>query len=80
MINFYYLFQYSASNNPAAPIPVPIHIDITPYYFPYLFNSYNNVPTYLAPVVPNGWPNAIAPPFGLTLFSSIPNAYIQYEH
>ena len=28
---------------------------------------------------PKGWPNAIAPPWTFTLFSGIPNVFIQYK-
>lgn len=56
-----------------APIPVPTHIETKPVFLFYLLSSGNKVQIYLAPVQPNGWPNAIAPPLGLTLFTSIPN-------
>lgn len=59
--------NYSFSITAAAPIPEPMHIEITPNFFFYLLNSGSNVATYLAPVQPSGWPIAIAPPLGLIL-------------
>jgi len=44
--------NYSFSINAAAPMPVAVHIEITPYFPFYLFNSGSNVATYLAPVHP----------------------------
>ena len=64
---------HSLSKTPAAPIPVPIHIDINPYFLPVLSNSWNKVTTYLAPVIPKGWPIAIAPPLGFNFSLGIPN-------
>jgi hypothetical protein len=61
----------------AAPYPDPMHIEITPYFLFYLFNSGNKQAIYLAPVQPNGCPIAIAPPFGLTFFMSMPNLVMQ---
>ena len=57
----------------AAPIPVPIHIEITPYLPLVLLSSGNKVAICLAPVHPNGCPKAIAPPLGLIFFTSNPN-------
>jgi hypothetical protein len=65
--------NHSLSMIPAAPIPVPMHILTKPYLPFVLFNSGINVAIYLAPVHPKGCPNAIAPPFGLTLFMSNPS-------
>jgi len=71
---FYFPFQScSFSIIAAAPIPVPIHIEITPYFYFYLLNSGSKVAIYLAPVHPNGWPMAIAPPLGFTFFISRPS-------
>ena len=61
----------------AAPCPDPMHIEIIPYFLFCLLNSGNKVATYLAPVQPSGWPRAIAPPFGLTFFMSMPNLLMQ---
>ena len=73
-----FLFHFYNSKIAAAPIPVPMHI-LTKPYFPFvLFNSGNKVETYLAPVQPKGCPKAMAPPFGLTFFQSIPNFSMQY--
>jgi hypothetical protein len=44
--------HYSLSIKAAAPIPVPIHIETTPYLPFVLFNSGNNVAICLAPVQP----------------------------
>lgn len=62
----------------AAPIPVPMHMETIPYFCFCLFNSGNKVAICLAPVAPNGCPNAIAPPLGFNLDLSIPNFSIQY--
>ncbi len=62
--------HYSLTIIAAAPIPVPMHIEVHPIFLFYLFNSGIKVAIYLAPVHPNGCPNAIAPPFGLTLLIS----------
>ena len=48
------MYNHSNSKTPAAPIPVPIHIETTPYLPPVLLNSGNKVAIYLAPVHPNG--------------------------
>lgn len=64
---FFVFHNYSFSTTAAAPIPEPMHIEITPNFFFYLFNSGNKVAIYLAPVHPKGWPKAIAPPLGLIL-------------
>ena len=58
--------QYSATNNPAMPIPEPTHILVSPTFLPVRLSSVNKVDTCLAPVVPKGCPNAIAPPLGFT--------------
>jgi hypothetical protein len=52
-------------------------METNPYLPPVLLNSGNKVAIYLAPVHPRGCPKAIAPPFGLTFFSSIPNSLTQ---
>jgi len=59
---------HSNLKTPAAPIPVPMHIETNPYFPPVLLNSGSKVAIYLAPVQPNGWPKAMAPPFGLIFF------------
>mmetsp|Transcript_88067 Transcript_88067/g.195920 ORF Transcript_88067/g.195920 Transcript_88067/m.195920 type:complete len:205 (-) Transcript_88067:731-1345(-) len=51
---------------PAAPMPVPMHIETTPSFFPVRLSSGSKVAIWREPVQPNGWPIAIAPPFGLT--------------
>lgn len=80
--NIYYIYNffshYSFSKIPQAPIPDPIHILTTPNFLLVLFISGNKVAIYLAPVAPNGWPRAMAPPFVLTLFISIPSLSMQY--
>jgi hypothetical protein len=58
--------QYSATNNPAMPIPEPTHILVSPTFLPVRLSSVNKVDICLAPVVPKGCPNAIAPPLGFT--------------
>ena len=50
-------------------------METRPYLPPVLFNSGSKVAIYLAPVHPKGCPRAIAPPFGLILFTSI----LQYQ-
>ena len=54
--------DHSLSKTPAAPIPVPIHIEITPYLSLVLSSSLKRVHIILAPVIPSGWPRAMAPP------------------
>ena len=68
---------HSLTNAAAAPIPVPIHILTIPIWPS--FSSLNSVATCLAPVQPNGWPKAIAPPRGLIFeVSLMPNLSMQY--
>ena len=55
-------------------LPVPIHIETKPNLPPVLLNSGSKVAIYLAPVHPNGCPNAIAPPLGFIFFGSIFNS------
>lgn len=57
----------------AAPIPVPIHIEVKPYFFPVLSSSWNKVTIYLEPVQPKGCPKAIAPPLGLSFAFGTPS-------
>jgi len=60
-------FQFcSFSIIAAAPIPVPIHMETTPYFYFCLLSSGRIVAIYLAPVAPKGLPKAMAPPLGLT--------------
>ena len=47
---------------PAAPIPPPIHIVTIPNWEPRRFISLMICTVSLAPVQPNGWPKAMAPP------------------
>mmetsp|Transcript_86937 Transcript_86937/g.106621 ORF Transcript_86937/g.106621 Transcript_86937/m.106621 type:complete len:214 (-) Transcript_86937:37-678(-) len=70
--------NYSLSKTAAAPIPDPIHMDTIPLFNPCLSISFNNVTVILAPVIPNGCPIAIAPPFTLTLSIVNPNFLTQY--
>lgn len=72
-------FHCSFSIIAAAPIPVPMHILTIPNFPLVRFNSGNIVAISLLPVHPNGCPNAIAPPFGLTFFGSKFNFYTQNE-
>src|SRR5262245_48947984 len=67
-----FLPQVYASNKPAAPCPPPMHIVTTPYFALRLVISLANVPTILDPVIPNGWPIEIEPPFTLSFSGSIP--------
>eukprot|EP00964_Phaeocystis_antarctica_P128478 scaffold92276_cov63-Phaeocystis_antarctica.AAC.2 len=56
-------------------MPVPMHIDTTPYRWPVrriwwssvaTCSEWSSVATCRAPVQPSGWPSAMAPPSGLT--------------
>lgn len=76
--------NHSFSIKAAAPMPVPMHIDMTPFLAPVLFNSGKRVAICLAPKIennvpvhPRGWPKAIAPPLGLSLSDGIFNFYTQ---
>lgn len=71
-------YDHSLSNMAAAPYPVPMHIDTIPLFFPVLSNSVSNVTIILAPVIPRGWPKAIAPPLGFNLSFGILNSLAQY--
>jgi uncharacterized membrane protein len=62
----------------AAPMPVPMHMLTMPKRLFVRLSSGISVAICLAPVHPNGWPNAMAPPFGLTLAGSSPSTYAQY--
>ena len=53
-------------NREAAPIPDPMHIEVTKVFPPLRRSSCNPVATCRAPVQPSGCPNAIAPPLTLT--------------
>lgn len=70
MFNHHYFYIKAA-----APIPVPIHIETTPNFFPVLANSGSNVAICREPVQPKGCPRAIAPPLGFNLSFDIPNFY-----
>jgi len=67
-------FIHSLSKIPAAPIPVPIHIEITPYFLAVLSSSWKRVTTCLDPVLPRGCPIAMAPPLGFNFSLGIPKA------
>jgi hypothetical protein len=82
LFNFYHQAPDSFSINAAAPIPVAVHIEMTPYFCFYLFNSGSRVATSLAPVqpkelndnfIPKGCPKAIAPPLGFIFLISSPS-------
>lgn len=66
-------YVYSLSMTAAAPIPVPMHIEITPNFPPVLLSSGRRVAICLAPVHPSGCPRAMAPPFGLSFLVSTPS-------
>jgi len=59
-------------------MPVPMHIDITPYFLAVLSNSLNKVTTYLDPVMAKGCPKAIAPPLGFNFSLLIFKTSTQY--
>src|SRR6476646_5152247 len=53
----------------AWPMPPATHIDSIPYCLSRVSRSLSSVVMIRAPVMPNGWPRAIAPPNGLSLSS-----------
>src|SRR6185436_6490350 len=65
---------YSVDSNSAAPPwPPPTHIVTTPYFFLRRWSSLPIVPTSREPVMPNGWPIEIEPPFGFSFAGSRPS-------
>ena len=62
--------DHSASNTPAAPMPVPMHMVTMPYFCLRRRMPCTRVAMRTAPVAPSGWPSAMAPPSGLTLAGS----------
>mmetsp|Transcript_1284 Transcript_1284/g.2088 ORF Transcript_1284/g.2088 Transcript_1284/m.2088 type:complete len:216 (+) Transcript_1284:124-771(+) len=63
----------NTSKRPAAPIPPPTHMVTTTLLAPRRLPSRRMWPTCLDPVMPNGWPIDIAPPFTFILLWSIPS-------
>lgn len=70
---FWLYINHSLSIKAAAPIPVPMHIETTPYFFLVLISSGIKVAICLLPVQPSGCPKAIAPPFGFNFSFGIPS-------
>src|SRR5205823_9015000 len=66
------------SSSPAAPWPPPMHIVTTPYLAPRRLPSWRMWPVQRAPVMPNGWPMEIDPPFTLYFSGSIPSRSREY--
>lgn len=62
----------------AAPIPVPMHIETTPYLPFVRCSSGIKVAICLEPVHPKGCPKAMAPPFGFNFALLIPSFSTQY--
>ena len=62
--------RQTRSINTAVPCPTPTHIVANPNRPPVRASSKAAVPTIRAPVIPKGWPSAIAPPLGFTRASS----------
>jgi hypothetical protein len=59
-------------------MPVPMHIETMPSFLFVLFNSWNKVTIILEPVIPTGWPSAIAPPLGFNFSRGTPSFSIVY--
>ncbi len=55
------------------PMPPPTHIDSTPNCLSWYCSELISVLVMRAPVMPNGWPTAIAPPLTLSLSSGMPS-------
>jgi hypothetical protein len=64
---------HSLSKIAQAPIPVPMHMETTPNFLLVLLSSWKSVTIILAPVIPTGWPRAIAPPLGLSFSRGMDN-------
>ena len=56
------------------PMPPPTHIDSTPNCLSWCCSELISVLVMRAPVMPNGWPTAIAPPLTLSLSIGMPSA------
>jgi hypothetical protein len=56
------------------PCPPPTHIVSRPICLSCVRNELINVVVIRAPVIPNGWPSAIAPPLTFSLSMSIPRS------
>src|SRR5690606_6143464 len=69
----------TTSNRPAAPMPVPTHMVTTTYLAPRRLPSIRAWPVSRAPVMPYGWPTAMAPPLTLRRSSGIPSLSRQYS-
>src|SRR4249920_971470 len=72
------VFQHT-SNNPAAPMPPPMHMVTTTSFAPRRLPSISACPVRRAPVMPYGWPTAIAPPFTLRRSFGMPRRSAQYS-
>jgi hypothetical protein len=62
----------------AAPIPVSMHMEMSPYFLFCLLSSGKRVTMCLAPVHPRGCPRALAHPLGLTFSAGILRWLAQY--
>src|SRR5271154_5369886 len=67
----------SFTSRPAIPCPVPIHILVKQIFFFVRLASLKIVQICRAPVVPSGWPSAIAPPLGFIFLWSRPSTFMQ---
>ena len=63
--------QRSRSTTIAMPWPPPTHIDSRPKVLSVSSSALSSVVMMRAPVWPNGWPSAMAPPFTLSLSHGI---------
>src|SRR5262249_18263425 len=69
--------DHGASKVAAMPWPTPMHMVARPFLSPRARIAWSSVATRRAPLMPSGWPSAIAPPLTLTLFGSSWRSRIQ---
>jgi hemoglobin/transferrin/lactoferrin receptor protein len=64
---------YSTSNTPAAPMPPPMHMVTQTFLAPRRLPSMRAWPVRRWPLMPKGWPTAMAPPLTLSLSAGMPS-------
>ena len=65
------------STTVAIPCPTPMHIVARPQRPPVRRSSWLSIVIRRAPLIPSGWPSAIAPPLTLTFAGSSPSSSMQ---
>src|SRR6185503_8779724 len=61
--------DHGASKVAAMPWPTPMHMVARPFFAPRARIAWSRVATMRAPLMPSGWPSAMAPPLTFTFFA-----------